>query len=149
MTDAKLKSLVDKAVALDLEIREKAEELKELKAAMVVEAQGRDEEQTPTDGGGRAWTYQGTAGAIARVTFPAPTLKSSIRQGSKTLVKAMEMAGGVFAKLFLQEPAYVPVAEFRVEAAALLDKPTARKLIALVSTDSPPRVSFETKPEEG
>ena len=78
MTDNILKSLVTEAVSLDREINEKTDRLKELKAELVAEARSRESELASTDGGGRRWTAEGSDGCIARVTFPAPTLKAKI-----------------------------------------------------------------------
>jgi hypothetical protein len=78
MTDKILKNLVTEAVSLDREINEKANQLKELKAQLVAEARGREGELARTDGGGTRWTAEGSDGSIARVNFPAPTLKSKV-----------------------------------------------------------------------
>ena len=78
MTDNMLKSLVTEAVSLDREINEKIDRLKELKAELIAEARSREGELASTDSGGRRWTAEGSDGCIARVNFPAPTLKAKI-----------------------------------------------------------------------
>jgi hypothetical protein len=142
MTDAKLKVLVSEAVVLDRKIRELMNELKEVKDRLIAEAESRPEEHTETDGGGSAWAIAGQAGDLARVSFPAPTLKSSIPGEGKTIEKIRQVCGNSFIKLFLQVPAYKPMPEFRKAAA---EEGLGRKLLSLVETETKPRVSFETK----
>lgn len=144
MTDAKLKSMVTEAVRLDRQIREMDDELKELKVQLVAEATGREEEHVETDGGGRSWTSSGTDGCVARVTFPAPTLKSKVDGEGKAIDKIKAAAGKLFDKLFRPSVTYRPVDNFRAEAATLLGK-DAGKLIRLCQSESSPKVSFETK----
>ncbi len=62
----KLQNLVTEAVSLDREISDQTERLKELKAQLVETAREREEELTPTDGGGLRWTAEGNDGCIAR-----------------------------------------------------------------------------------
>jgi hypothetical protein len=147
MHDGKLMELIDQAVELDRDIREKTEELKGLKSRIAQEAASRDGEQLATDGGGWSWTMQGERGCLCRVTAPAPTLKSEIDGEGKTIEKVREAAGPHFAKLFQQAPKYKLIPGFREEAQGLLGR-AAAKLIKLCTTTSSPRVSFETKPEE-
>ena len=90
MTDKILKNLVTEAVSLDREINEKAKQLKELKAQLVAEARGREDELARTDGGGTRWTAEGSDGSIARVNFPAPTLKSKVDGEGKAHRKDQE-----------------------------------------------------------
>ena len=93
MTDKILKNLVTEAVSLDREINEKANQLKELKAQLVAEARGREGELARTDGGGTRWTAEGSDGSIARVNFPAPTLKSKVDGEGKVIEKIKNLAG--------------------------------------------------------
>jgi hypothetical protein len=144
MTASILKNLVTEAVSLDREINEKAERLKQIKAGLVAEARSREDELTPTDGGGTRWTAEGGDGCIARVNFPAPTLKAKIDGEGKAIEKIKQLAGGVFNRLFIPAINYKPVEGFREEVAALLPKPEAKKLIKLCEGASAPRVSFET-----
>jgi hypothetical protein len=144
MTDKMLKNLVTEAVSLDRDINEKADRLKELKAELIAEARNCDSEFALTDGGGRRWTAEGSDGCIARVTFPAPTLKAKIGERRKLFERIKNLAGGVFTHLFVPITSYRPIEKFREEAAALLPKADANKLIKLCQTASAPRVSFET-----
>ena len=148
MTDNILKTLVTEAVSLDREINEKSERLKELKAELVAEARGRESELASTDGGGRRWTAEGSDGCIARITFPAPTLNAKIDEQGKMFEKIKGLAGGVFTGLFVATTSYRPVERFREEAAALLPKADANRLINLCQSASAPRVSFETTERE-
>jgi hypothetical protein len=144
MTDSKLKSLVAEAVSLDRQIQDDAARLKQLKDQLITEAQSRTEEHAPTDGGGTSWTTEGADGCIARVVFPAPKLKSSIKAEGKPAEKIKALAGRWFPRLFLASIAYKPVDNFRSEAELMLGK-DAKKLIKAVESESSPTVSFETK----
>lgn len=143
----KLKALVAQAIEIDRRYVEIEDELKELKKALIVEALSRTDEYTETEGGGKAWTAMDDEGNIARVNFPSPALKSKIDGAGKTIEKIREVAGKWFADLFDQAPAYKPKAEFRSFAEKFLGK-GAGKLIKLCSTESAPRVSFETKEKQ-
>ena len=116
----------------------------ELKAELVEAAREREDEHTPTDGGGQRWTVEGTDGCIARVNFPAPTMKSKIEGEGKTIEKIKQLAGSAFTKLFVPAITFKPIEGFREEAVVLLAKADASKLIKLCQTASTPRVSFET-----
>lgn len=144
MNDTKLRNTVTRAVALDREIAELTEGLKAIKADLVAEARIRREDHTKTEGGGSSWTAEGNDGCIARVTFPARKLKSSIPGEGKTLVKIRKLSGAAFPHIFRQVPAYKPVDDFRAAAEITLGK-NAKKLIRAVETESKPTVSFETK----
>ena len=148
MTASVLRNLVTEAVSLDREINEKAERLKELKAALTAEAQTRKTELAATDGGGTRWTAEGSDGCIARVNFPAPSLKGKIDAEGKTITKIKQLTGRVFSRLFIPTLTYKPVEDFRIEAAALLPKAEATELIKLCQSASTPRVSFETSERE-
>ena len=148
MTDNILKNLVTEAVSLDREINEKSERLKELKAELVAEARSRESELGSTDGGGRRWTAEGSDGCVARVTFPAPTLKAKIDHEGKVIEKIKSLAGAAFTSLFVPATRYRPVERFREEAAVLLPETDANNLITLCQSASAPRVSFETTERE-
>ena len=148
MTDNILKSLVTEAVSLDREINEKADRLKELKAELVAEARSREGELASTDGGGMRWTAEGGDGCIVRVNFPAPALKAKVDEEGKVIERIKELARGVFTRLFVTTISYRPVEKFRGEAAALLPKAEANRLITLCQSASAPRVSFETTERE-
>ena len=144
MTEDTLKNLVTEAVSLDREINEKSERLKELKAELVAEARSHENEFASTEGGGMRWTAEGSDGCISRVTFPAPTLKAKIDDEGKILAKIKNIANSVFTHLFVSTTSYRPIEKFREEAATLLPKADANKLIRLCQSASAPRVSFET-----
>jgi len=144
MTKDTLQALVATAIAIDQEIADLNEKLKELKAELVAEAKDRKEEQTVTEGGGRSWTAQDAAGNVARVTFPGKAIKGSISGEGKTIDRIRTAAGALFPRLFKQAPQYIPVEKFRDEATALLGR-NASKLIRLCESKSATRVSFETK----
>ena len=140
----KLQNLVTEAVSLDRKISEQTERLKEPKTQNIEAVREREHEHTPTDGGGQRWTVEGTDGCIARVNFPAPTMKSKIEGEGKAIEKIKQLAGSAFSKLFVPAITFKPIEDFRVEARALLTKGDANKLIKLCQTESAPRVSFET-----
>ncbi len=144
MTTNKLKATVSESVALDREIAEKTERLKELKSDLVTEAALRAEEHTETAGGGKSWTAEGNDGCVVRVTFPAARLKSTIAGEGSAIEKVRALAGRWFTTLFAQVPAYKPIVGFREQAEQCLGK-DARKLIKACEAASSPTVSFETK----
>ena len=145
MKPEKIQLLVANAIFLDRQIVELEAEFKLVKSLLIQVAESQPENHTETEGGGRAWIAEDVVGNIARVNFPAPSLKSKVDGTGKTIEKIREVAGKWFADLFDQAPAYKPKPEFRSFAEKFLDKATARKLIKLCSTESAPRVSFETK----
>lgn len=140
----KIQNLVTQAVSLDREISEQTERLKMLKAELVETAREHEDELTPTDGGGLRWTAEGHDGCIARVNFPAPSLKSKIEGEGKVIDKIKLLAGAVFNRLFIPTISFKTAENFRDEVKALLAKGEATKLIKLCQTESVPRVSFET-----
>jgi hypothetical protein len=144
MNDGKLMVLVAQAVSLDREIAEQQEELKRLKAQLVAEAEGREDEQMPTEGGGWSVTFDGMDGCVARITKPGDALKAAIDGEGACIERVRELAGSHFSRLFLQAPKWKLVANFREEAAALLGK-AAGKLIRAVTKASETKVAFETK----
>ena len=148
MNEKTLRELVDTAIVLEREIEERQARLKDIKGVLVLEADENQDDQVKTDGGGRSWTLEGQTGCIARVTFPAPTMKDKISGAGKTIEKIMQIAGKRFAGLFEQVPAWKPKPDFRKLVDSQLDAVQARKLLKLCSTESAPRVSFETKEKQ-
>ena len=140
----KLKTIVEEAVTLDRRIAEDTERLKELKRQLVLEATSRSEEQQIIPDGGKSIAFADDDGCVVRVTFPKPMLKAAINGEGRTIEKIRGAAGSVFNRLFLQAPKYRLADNFREEAVSLLGK-EARQLIKLCTTNSPARVSFETK----
>ncbi len=147
MTEAKLAQLVTQAVRLDRQIQDLEEQLKECKAALTVEATSREDEHVPTENGGTSWTATAPDGSIARVTFPAPSLKSKIDAEAKGFDKVKAAAGKAFDALFKPSVTWRLVSGFRDEAAKLLGK-DGGKLIRLCQTESSPKVAFETTARE-
>lgn len=96
----------------DREISEQTDRLKEIKAQLVEAAREREDEIIPTDGGGLRWTAEGRDGCIARVNFPAPSLKSKIEGEGKAIKKVKQLAGTVFSRLFIPTITFKPVARF-------------------------------------
>lgn len=143
MTKEKLQKLVDDAVALQREVAAKTEALKALKALLIEEAEKHPEAQVETDRGGRRWTAKGSDGSIARVSFPAPGLVPEIEGKGEQTQQCHEIAGEQFRHLFTTVKSYQLVDDFRAQAASLLPAPKAEALIAVLATESSPRVSFE------
>lgn len=145
MTNEKLRQLVTAAVALDREIAAKTDLLKQMKESIATEAESRQEEATPTEGGGTSLTFDGLDGCIARVTSSAATLKSSIKSDDKKLPKIKEAACGAFTRLFETDIVYRPIADFRAQVASVLDARSAKALIKLCENPGRTTVAFETK----
>ena len=145
MTPEKLKVLVTRAVNLDRQIAQDQEELKSLKEQLATEAASRAEEATATEGGGTSLVFEGSEGAVARITVAGSTLKSSVKAEGRDIEKVKEAAGRHFSRLFETVLAYKPIAAFRDEAVSLLGAKDAGKLIKLCSNPGKTSVSFETK----
>jgi len=144
MTQKLIQKLVTQAVLLDREISEKGDLLKHLKAQLVEVARENPKEFTKTEGGGCRWSAPGDDGCIARINFPAPTLKAKIDGEGKAIEKIKELAGRLFTRLFVPSVSFKLIADFREEVLEVLPKAEATKLIKLCQTESAPRVSFET-----
>lgn len=144
MTTNKLRSLVAEAVSLDRQRAEIESRLAEIKADLVTEARTREEEHTPTDGGGWSWLAEGADGCIARVTQDGPKLKATLTT-DKDVAKAKELAGGVFPQLFEPKVSYKLAAGFRQAAESLLGAKVAGKLVKAFSGPGSVKVSYETK----
>jgi len=145
MNEVKLRSLVAEAVSIDRQIVAFKDRLDAIKSELINEAETREEEWTPTDGGGNSWVAEGADGCVGRVTFPGDKLKSKIDGESPLVEKLRKVACQDFAQLFPQRPAYGLIADFRREAFSRLGTTDGKKLIRLVTTTSAPSVSFETK----
>ena len=143
MTKEKLQKLVDASVALQREIATRTEALKTLKAALVREAESHPEAQVVTESGGKRWTAHGSDGCIARVSFPATGLTAEIEGQGEIAQKCHEIAGEQFRRLFTTMKSYQLVDDFRAQAASILPAPKVEALIAILETESAPRVSFE------
>jgi hypothetical protein len=145
MNDTKLAQTIAQAIALDREIAEKSDQLKNLKALLAAEAESRADQATPTEGGGTSTELAGADGCICRVTVAGRTLKSSIKAEGKDIVKIKDVAGRSFARLFETVLGYKPVADFRDHAVSELGAKDGTKLIRLLESPGKTTVSFETK----
>lgn len=144
MTKTQIQSRISRCLDIQRNIAEWQKELKEHKEALTAEAESRSEEHVPTEGDGWSWTHQDAEGNCVRVTQPARKLKGTINGESKALVDIRELAGRHFMNLFIQVPAYRPVENIRDEAVALLGR-DAKRLIKLITSESPTQVAFEVK----
>jgi len=146
MTDRLVEKLVARGIALDREVADKTEELKDIKRQLIDLAKMDGDGQAPTDGGGWSYTLRDNEGNIARVTAPAPSLKSTIDGEGELIEKIRSLLDckATFTALFSPAPAYKLVGEFREVATALLGR-NAGKLLKLVTSKSATKVSFETK----
>lgn len=148
MTEALLKKLVDEAVVLHREIAAQTERLKALKAKLVAEAGRHENDFTATDSGGSRWSTTGTDGCVARISFPAPALVSTIGAEGEPTAKIRALVGDKFDRLFTPVNCFKPAADFRVAATTQLPRAAASRLLKLCLTDSSPRVSFEAAPSK-
>jgi hypothetical protein len=145
MNPNKLMAKVTEAVSLDREIADMTERLKELKAELVKAADSDLMDKTDTEGGGWSVELAGTDGCIARVTQPAAKLKSAVDGESANWVKIKGIVGRLAEALFKPSMRYTPVEDFRKTAQAELSAPEARQVLKLMTSNSSPTVSFETK----
>jgi len=145
MTPSKITKLVDEAILIDRTLQEGEVRLKEIKEQLIAFAEADEANQVEGQGGGVAHISEGSDGAIARVSFPVPSLASKLDPEKKAFSKAKELAGRAFDALFKPVLTYKLVEGFRDQAAALLEPRDAKALIKACSTQSKPRVAFETK----
>ncbi len=144
MTEPKLRRLIDEAIQLDREIETLKADLDEIETQLKEEAESRDDEHQPTDGGGWSWTAEGADGHVCRVTREGDKLKSSV--GSEKDVAALkDVCGTHFADLFSPALSYRPIDGIRDKATARLGPAQARKLIKLITGAGRVRVAYETK----
>ena len=160
MSNDALKKMIGLMVRLDRQISLRERHLKSLKAALTREARLRKADHTKTDGGGWSWTFDGTAGNVARVTKHGDTLRSEINGGSELLDEVVSICVNLnaptlederrdFNQLFDRIVKYIPVADIRKKAAEVLGEPKAEKLIHLITNAGKTSVSFETKQRRG
>ncbi len=143
MNEEEIKNLVDNAITLHREIATKTEQLKSLKATLVLQAHEHPNELAFTETGGKRWTAKGSDGSIARVNFPAPALVSEMEAANDKAKHAQVIAGDNFRQLFSTVKIYQLVEDFRTVARTLLTPRKAAALIELCEAESSPRVSFE------
>lgn len=142
MTTTTIQNKIARGIVLKQEIARLEAELKDIKSALIDEAEGRTEEHQPTEGGGWSWTCPDTQGNIVRVTQPDRKLKSKVDPQSKLFLQLREIVKGKWPFLFAQVPAYEPLPDFRSLAVAHLGG-DSKKVIKLMSTDSSVQVAFE------
>jgi hypothetical protein len=147
MTPHTIQKNITRAIQLKRQIADLDAELKDIKAALTLEAESRTEEHEVTEGDGWSWTQPDGEGNIVRVTQPGRKLKSTLNPEAKGFDKIKEVAGRAWSFLFVQVPAYKPKEDFRTLAATHLGR-DAQKLIKLVTTDSDVKVSFEVAESE-
>ena len=154
---AALESVVTAAVKLDRQIKADEKRLKELKGQLITEATLHTKEHTATDGGGVSWTATANDGSIARVTFPADSLKDKIdpttKDGLKLVARFTKGATNTARKLkkyFLRQIVLKPREDFRALVEQDFAPAVAASLIAACEKDTETKVSFETaKTPEG
>lgn len=145
MTQSKLTTLIDEAIELGREIEERETRLKEIKSTIVAVAEASPEEHEVGDGGGTLWKAPASDGCECRVSFPVPSLKSSLKASDKALPKAKELAGKLFDTLFKPELVYKPADGFRDLCKQMLTTKSANALLKVCTSKTSPKVSFETK----
>lgn len=143
-TPIRITRLVDEAITIDREIESKEARLKEIKAQIVAFAEEDGSAHMEGQGGGTVHISEGSDGSIARVSFPVPKLASSLDPEKKTFAKIKELAGRAFNELFKPVISYDLVDGFRDRASELLEPRDAKALIKACTSQSKPRVSFET-----
>ena len=144
MTEPKLRRLIDEAIQLDREIETLKADLDEIETQLKEEAESRDDEHQPTDGGGWSWTAMGAEGSLCRVTREGDKLKSSV--GSEKDVAALkDVCGSHFADLFSPALSYRPIDGIRDKATARLAPAACRKLLKLITGNGRTRIAYETK----
>jgi len=145
MTTNKLRKLIDEAVECDRVAREKAEELKALKEALKAEAASREEEHTPTAGGGWSWEFAGESGAVCRVTQEGDKLKASVSAEKEVAVLKEVCGPQVFRALFEPGVVFRTIPKLRLLAEELLSKTACKKLLKALTTRGSVKVGFEVK----
>ena len=148
---AVLESIVTSSIKLDSQIKADEKRLKELKGQLITEATLHKKEHTPTDGGGVSWTAKANDGSIARVTFPADSLKDKIdpttQDGLKLVARFTKGASNAARKLkryFTRQIILKPREDFRALVEQDFPPAIAEKLIAACEKDTDTKVSFET-----
>lgn len=140
-----VQKVVDEAIALDREITEKEEQLKQRKADLLAMAEGVEpHDKLQTDGGGWSVTFEAPTG-VARITKPGPKLKASIDAEKPAGAKLMEKIGRLKDELFTPVLKWIPVENIRVRVEELFKPGEARAIIKALTSESAPTVSFETK----
>ncbi len=146
MSTKQIAQLVDEAISLDRQIQNDTEKLKELKADILALAESQPEAQRiETDGGGWSLHLPGSDDSIARVTRPAPKLKTVIDAEKPAGAKLVERLGKHKDRLLKPVLKYSPVPDFREQVSDLFKPAEARAIIKAATTESAPTISFETK----
>lgn len=138
--------LVTRAILIDRRIQDDADELKAIKARLVEAAEAEPEDRRDaTKEGGYSITFSGGDGSIARVTRPGDKLRSSIDTETPKGAKLKERVGKMWSDLFEPRVQWTPVAKFREVVAEKFALRDANAIIKACTTESAPKVSFETK----
>lgn len=152
--------VVEAAIRLDRDIKLLQGTLGLLKAHLIKEAEAEWRKSGDKKQEGTSWTYHDRTGEIARVSFPEPKLLSGFwlhdgkafryDSASKKVVLLGDIEAacdGKFKKLF-SNTIYKPVKGFREIVGALLPNGLQRRLLAMVTLPSSPRVNFGTAAAE-
>lgn len=130
---------VNEAAALDAECKAKYKRLSDIKRDLLNEATRRPDEHQSGKTGGTNWNFVTDEGARVTVTFP--TAGIACLQGEEDAA-LREITGAAFGKLFEKRVTFSPVKSFREILSAVLPKPKAKKVLALVESPSTPKVAF-------
>lgn len=145
MSPKEITTLVAKAITLDRLLSNTKEKLDDLKAQLIEVAEAVPEDlRTATDGGGWSINFESDAG-IARVTQPGDKIKSSVDPETKPGALVLSTLGKLKDQFLTPALSYTPVENFRERAVELFSPAVARKLIKMVTSESKPKVAFETK----
>jgi hypothetical protein len=145
MNNAKLAKLVAEAVALDREVAEKSDRLKEIKGDLLAMAESETSEKTETSGGGWSVVFEGAEGCIARVTQPGDKLKANIDPESKPGKLILSLLGKYKDDYFVSKKTLQPVLNFRAQVSAAFGGREAKRILELMTSESKATLSFETK----
>lgn len=139
---AAIRRLVDKGVALKIEIADRAKKLKAINAKLAEIGIACVEELEPTEGGGNSWVARGT-GYLARVTYPVAKLRDAIDASSDGFIPIRRLAGDAFRHLFEAANFFKPVDGFRVKALELKGQKDGKRLIKLCESKPQVTVNYE------
>lgn len=149
LTGSQIRNRVDRCIILEQQIAELNRHLKDAKADLIAEAKARQDEHRPIPDGGTYVEFAGTNDCVAHVTFPKPTLRNAIDGDSPVYLKIVKLIGNGpdFQAMFSVVPKFALVPDFRAVAELTFaqEPGKARKLMALCTTTSSPRVSCEVK----
>jgi len=149
MIPAKIKELIDRARALQLQIKQDEDELKKIKKELILEAASKPTSHVPAgDIDGTKWVQRGTKTEL-EIIFPADALRDQILASSADWVKIRKILGEKSpGYLFDQVQAWAPKPDFRKIVADHFGKKLADRLINLCTKNSDPKVVMKEIAEE-